>query len=180
VAIGAAAVKGPGGDVLPAVARAESLPADFTTAFPLLYVAAFRAAFRLLGEHAESEDIAQEACARACLRWKGLHERPDVRPWVVRVASNLAIDTWRRRERAARRDVDAVANVAPVDARRVDLHRALASLPPRQREVVILRYLHDMSEVETADALGCAQGTVKSHASRGLAALRNALGEASV
>jgi DNA-directed RNA polymerase specialized sigma24 family protein len=54
----------------------------------------------------------------------------------------------------------------------VDLHRALEALPRRQREVVVLRYFGDLSEKEIASELGLAPGSVKSHASRGLAALR--------
>jgi RNA polymerase sigma factor (sigma-70 family) len=65
----------------------------------------------------------------------------------------------------------------PADARRVDLHRALETLPKRQRDTVVLRYVVDLSEAETAEALGCARGTVKSHAARGLTALRAALGD---
>jgi RNA polymerase sigma factor (sigma-70 family) len=57
----------------------------------------------------------------------------------------------------------------------VDLYRALRSLPKRQREVVVLRYFGDLSEHQIASELGVAEGTVKSHASRGLAALRSAL-----
>ena len=51
----------------------------------------------------------------------------------------------------------------------------LATLPKRQREVVVLRYLADLSEAQTAAALGCAPGTVKTHAARGLEALRAVL-----
>ena len=154
------------------------LPESFTAAFAGLYSSAFHAAYRLLGNRQEAEDIAQEACTRACLRWNRLTRHGDSpRPWVVRVATNLAIDHYRRRRRALAKD-----NVAPVpvdafDVRRIDLHRALDQLTRRQRDVVVLRYVADLSEADTAAALGCAPGTVKSHATRGLAALRAALSE---
>ena len=154
-----------------------SLPDSFTDAFPDLYPVAYRAAFRLLGDRQEAEDIAQEACARACVRWARLTRHGDPKPWIVRVAGNLAIDQWRRQQRAATHGADTTDSIDAADARRIDLHRALATLPRRQREVVVLRYVVDLSEAETAAALNCAPGTVKSHASRGLAALRAELGE---
>jgi RNA polymerase sigma-70 factor (sigma-E family) len=158
-------------------AATERLPDTFTAAFAGLYADAYRAAFRLLGDRAEAEDVAQEACARACMRWNRLTRQGNAAPWVVRVASNLAIDQYRRLQRAHARPNDRPGTVAAVDARRVDLHRALMCLTRRQRDVVVLRYVVDLTEAETAEALGCAPGTVKSHATRGLAALRIALGE---
>jgi RNA polymerase sigma-70 factor (sigma-E family) len=161
--------------VKPAAAAAR-LPESFTAVFDHLYRHSFRAAFRLVGDRHEAEDIAQEACARACLHWPRLSKWADATPWAVRVASNLAIDHWRRRQRSQRAAGQHVPGVVtPSDARRLDLHRALESLPRRQRDVVVLRYVVDLTEAETAEALGCAPGTVKSHASRGLASLRDAL-----
>lgn len=61
------------------------------------------------------------------------------------------------------------------DPVRVDLYRALVGLPRRQREVVVLRHLADFSEADVAAALGCSVDSVKTHASRGLAALRAVL-----
>jgi DNA-directed RNA polymerase specialized sigma24 family protein len=58
---------------------------------------------------------------------------------------------------------------------RAELFDALASLPPRQRAVLVLRYFEDLSEAQTAQTLGCSLGTVKSTASRGLARLRETL-----
>jgi RNA polymerase sigma-70 factor (sigma-E family) len=150
---------------------------DFDASFDALYVAAYRAAFRLLGSRPDAEDAAQEACARACVRWRKVQRLDAPVAWVVRVATNIAIDRWRQLQRDAARAVDAPTEVPALDGRRVDLHRALESLPKRQRDVVVLRYVVDLSEAETAEALGCAPGTVKSHASRGIAALRAALGE---
>jgi RNA polymerase sigma-70 factor (sigma-E family) len=158
---------------------AARLPESFTASFAGLYSSAFQAAYRLLGSRQEAEDVAQEACARACLRWNKLARYGTPKPWVVRVATNLAIDQYRRRQRAQAAAPGEPAPVEPVDARRVDLHRALSRLTRRQRDVVVLRYIADLSEADTAEALGCAPGTVKSHATRGLAALRAALGEES-
>lgn len=156
---------------------ATRLPESFTDSFAGLYAGAFRAAYRLLGNRQEAEDVAQEACARACVRWNRLTRRGSPSPWVIRVATNLAIDRYRRQQRALVGDSFRYGIIEAVDARRVDLHRALDQLTRRQRDVVVLRYVVDLSEADTAAALGCAPGTVKSHATRGLAALRAALGE---
>ena len=160
------------------------LQETFEEAFPELFRAGYRAAYRVTGHAAASEDAASEALVRAGLRWRRIRGR--ALPWVVRVATNLAIDQLRRLGRERRMAGDAAAangagagDGASVDVVQasVDLHRALEALPKRQREVVVLRYFGDLSEREIADELGLAPGSVKSHASRGLAALRARLGD---
>ena len=95
--------------------------------------------------------------------------------WVVKVAGNLSIDSWRRNRRL--QSDTTVDQVMPEpDAARVDLHRALRKLSRRQREVLVLRFLADLSEADVAAALGCSVGSVKVHASRGLASLRTTMG----
>jgi RNA polymerase sigma factor (sigma-70 family) len=91
------------------------------------------------------------------------------------VASNLAIDAILRRPVATA----ATEPISPEDlgTLRVTLGVALHSLPARQRAVIVLRYLSDLSEAEVAEALAIAPGTVKSHSHRGLAALRRRLGD---
>jgi RNA polymerase sigma-70 factor (sigma-E family) len=150
---------------------------SFDEAFPALAATGYRVAYRLLGDRSEAEDVAQEAVARAYARWR--HVQPHAEPWVARVASNLALDALRRRGRRGTASIDAsssaepsVADRASVD--RIELARLLRSLPRRQREVVVLRYLADRSEADTALALGTSVGSVKRHAHRGLAALRTA------
>ena len=146
---------------------------DFDTAFPALFSGAYRVAYRLLGDREDAADVAQEACARACVRWRRLAGRGDPAPWVTRVAGNLAIDRWRRRRTIASQPLTVAAEITTPD--RVDLHRALAKLSGRQREVIVLRYFADLPEAAVADALGCSVGTVKQHASRALASLRATL-----
>jgi RNA polymerase sigma factor (sigma-70 family) len=95
----------------------------------------------------------------------------------VRVAGNQALDVLRGRARAARRghetrpQRDEVAD----SLNRLDLYAALSQLPRRQREVVVLRYLGDQSEEQTASLLGLSVGSVKTHASRGIAHLREVI-----
>jgi RNA polymerase sigma-70 factor (sigma-E family) len=147
----------------------------FESAFPDLYRLAYRVAFRILGDRLDAEDVAQEALARAALRWDRLADGPE--GWVTRVASNLAIDRYRRRRRAQARgpEIGLIAVADPHMGERADLVRALQRLSRRQREVVVLRYLADFSEADVARVLGCTVGTVKSHGARGLAALRLSL-----
>jgi RNA polymerase sigma factor (sigma-70 family) len=96
---------------------------------------------------------------------------------VVRVAGNQAIDTWRRNQRVLSRRADHHDASSPgPSGQRVDLHRALAGLSRRQREVLVLRFLADLPEADVARALGCSVGSVKQHASRGLATLRTTMG----
>jgi RNA polymerase sigma-70 factor (sigma-E family) len=158
---------------------ATSEVAGFDDAFDALFRDAYRVAYRLLGDREDAADVAQEALARASVRWSRLvRDRADAAPWVVRVAANLALDRWRRRKTAARyAAVVAGGSSADRMPERVDLHRALQALPRRQRDVVVLRYVADLPEADVAAALGCSVGTVKTHASRGLAALRVALGD---
>jgi RNA polymerase sigma factor (sigma-70 family) len=145
----------------------------FDDVFPELFDSGYRVAYRLLGSREDAAECAQEACARAFADWKRLARHGDVVPWVVRVSSHLAIDRWRSRRRASGRVSYSEASASIPD--RVDLYRALEGLSARQREVVTLRFLADLPEVTVAAALGCSVSTVKTHAARGLAALRSVL-----
>jgi RNA polymerase sigma-70 factor (sigma-E family) len=147
----------------------------FAEAYPRLFAEAYRVAYRLLGVRAEAEDVAQESCARAYSRWRGIVDYAE--PWCVRVAGNLALDLLRARARAARRapDMAGAGQQGPPSVDRLDLYRALAALPKRQREVVVMRYLGDQSEEQTAALLGVSVGTVKTHASRGIGRLREVI-----
>lgn len=147
--------------------------AVFEQAFPDLYRLAYRVSFRVLGDRGDAEDTAQETLARTHVRWARLAGRPE--GWVVKVATNLAIDRHRRRSRESTHNAEPLTLVDPFMTERIDLAEAIRRLPRRQREVVVLRYLADQSELEVADALGCSPGTVKVHASRGLASLRRQL-----
>jgi RNA polymerase sigma-70 factor (sigma-E family) len=146
---------------------------DFDQMFPELFRSAYRVAYRLLGSREDAADCAQEACARACADWPKLTRSGSPVPWAVRVSSNLAIDRWRRTKRT--RASQSAVPVFDPDPERIDLYRALEALPRRQRDVMVLRHLADLSEVAVAELLGCSVGTVKSNASRARAALRAVL-----
>jgi RNA polymerase sigma factor (sigma-70 family) len=147
-------------------------PNGFDAAYPALFRRAYCAAFRFLGERTEAEEVAQEALTRALVRWRRVEEYAE--PWVVRVATNLAIDAVRRKARLQEEVTERVTVDAYVEER-VDLVHALSRLPRRQREVVVLRFLADFSEATVATTLGLSAGTVKSHSARGLEALRRTL-----
>jgi RNA polymerase sigma factor (sigma-70 family) len=158
-------------------AAVPGLPDSFTAEFEHLYERAYRAAYRLLGNQSEAERIAQEACSRAGARWNRLMRRGTPEPWLVWVAAQLAIDQYRRRQRDQRRTAAVPGLVETLDPRRVALHRALKQVPQPLRDVVVLRYVVDLDDAETAAALGRTTRAVKRHASSGLAALQAALGE---
>jgi RNA polymerase sigma-70 factor (sigma-E family) len=148
---------------------------SFDEAFGELYRAAYRVAFRLLGDRTEAEDVAQEALARTYVRWRTVE--PYAAAWACRVATNVAIDRTRRTKRLSGDDVPERGASDAFAEDRLDLQRALGDLPKRQREVVVLRYVADQPEDAVAAALGVSVGTVKTHASRGLTALRTRLGD---
>lgn len=146
---------------------------SFDVFFRRVLPRAVAAAQRVTGERAAAEDAALEALTKAHLRWSYLAGEEWRDLWVLRVSANEAI---RHLPRAAR-PVAAPegADLADVVSTRDMLCSALATLPRRQREVVILRHLLGLSEVEVARALEISHGTVKTHLRRGLAMLRSRL-----
>lgn len=148
--------------------------AAFVDRFDELFAVGYRAGYAVLGRRAEAEDCAQEAMARALARWSRVQDHATA--WVARVATNLALDRVRKLDRQRRHQPQPAVVDDPVALRRHDLVKALRALPARQREAVVLRYIVDLSEHETAKAMSCAVGTVKSSAARGLDRLRTTLG----
>jgi RNA polymerase sigma factor (sigma-70 family) len=153
---------------------------SFEDRFDELARLAYRVAYRLLGSRPDAEDVAQEALARAAVRWRKVS--PYAEAWITRVATNLALGQIRRRRplpaTLAPTSAHTGADGAPGGAdlgERAALVAGLLALPRRQREVLALRYLGDLSEAQTAEAMGCSVGSVKQHASRGLAAMRRHL-----
>jgi RNA polymerase sigma-70 factor (sigma-E family) len=129
---------------------------------------AYRVAYRIIGDRATAEDIAQESLARAYQRWTRISEYRQA--WVARVAGNLAIDHLRKRRPSQTARTQGDLEVLMIE--RIDLQRALLGLPKRQRDAIVLRYIADLSEADVARLLGCSPGTVKSHLNRGTTRLR--------
>jgi RNA polymerase sigma-70 factor (sigma-E family) len=133
-----------------------------------------RTAALLAGSRADGEDLLQSALERLLRQWRRIDGDPE--NYVRRTLYNLAADGWRR-QRVRQRHAVLFEPAPPADpAMAVDLRdaviRVLVRLPPRQRAVLVLRYFEELSEAETAEALGCSVGTVKSATARGLARLR--------
>ena len=144
--------------------------------------ALLRYATALCGDANEGEELVQAAIVRVALRWPFVRDKDDPGGYVRRAILNGHLNLrsrLRRREAVTAElpEVPSVDRTASVDDLIV-VRRALAGLPPRQRAVLVLRYLEDRSEQETAQLLGCSVGTVKSQASKGLAKLRGVLGDA--
>ncbi|MGI5178967.1 RNA polymerase sigma factor [Dactylosporangium sp. CA-152071] len=141
------------------------------------------ALYALTGDHAEAQDLVQEAYARALARPRQFLDVADPEAWLRTVAMNLARTRWRRRRlfdtlvrsgRVAR----PVESVPGVDPNRVALVAALQQLSQATRETIVLHHLADMSVHEVADALGVPVGTVKARLSRGRAMLAALLSDA--
>lgn len=140
-----------------------------------------RTALLLTGQNrADAEDLLQIALERAYRHWPRLCRSGEPERYIRRILANASADRWRRLARRPEQPMPAAGPDPAVPdgtAKIVDreyLLWALATLPPRQRAVLVLRYFDDMSEGETAQILGCSLGTVKSHAARALARLRDA------
>jgi RNA polymerase sigma-70 factor (sigma-E family) len=151
--------------------------ADFVTA---RYRALVRTGLLLTGDNGHAEDLAQSALIKTYLAWGRIREPASAeafaRTTLVRLALRARQRRWNNEITTGRIPETAsptVDGTGPNDLV-LDVRRALAKLPADQRAVLVLRYLDDQSEAQTAQLLGISQGTVKSRASRGLASLRQA------
>jgi RNA polymerase sigma-70 factor (ECF subfamily) len=151
------------------------------TAFRTLYrrhtPRLYRTALRLAaGDVAEAEEITQEAWIRAVGRFPAFEWRARLSTWLVSITVNCARERWRAAGTVERLDAELpVADRELEDTpARIDVERALAQLPPRYREVVVLHELEGYTHEEIAELLGIEPGTSKSqlhHARRRLRTL---------
>ncbi|PZG15865.1 SigE family RNA polymerase sigma factor [Micromonospora craterilacus] len=155
----------------------DSRGAEFDEFVRTRSVALLRVAYLLTGDRHAAEDLLQEVLEQLYLRWRRVRSSPEA--YARRALVNRSINRWRRRARRPEQalgDHDRVARDHADDvALRQAVVAALRDLPVRQRAAVVLRYLEDLPTADVAAALGCSEGTVKSHTSRGLARLRAAL-----
>lgn len=138
-----------------------------------------RIAYLLAGNHHAAEDLLQNTLMKLVVQWKHVRGAKQPDAYLRKILYHEHVDRWRlggsqRREllteappeRAQRRDE------ADDTVLRLVLRRALARLTPRQRAVIVLRYVEDLSEVDAAAVLGCSVGTVKSQSHHALGRLR--------
>jgi RNA polymerase sigma-70 factor (sigma-E family) len=139
-----------------------------------------RTAYLLCGDPHEAHDLVQVTLIRVHRRWRSIERTDQPQAYARRVLVNLSASFWRRRLRTPLLSLTAAGERGEPDpssalADRDELWQAVMTLPPRMRAVLVLRYWEDMSESDTAAALQCSIGSVKSQASRGLARLRELL-----
>ena len=160
------------------MSRSRDREAEFTAFVEAGAASLLRAALVMLDSREEAEDAVQTVLLRTFRRWEHAKQAPEAYSRAVLV--NVCRERWRHRARHpeapgisadAGQLADVISFAEAVDRRHV-LVRVLRRLPAVQREVLVFRYLLDATVAETAAALGVAEGTVKSAASRGLEQLR--------
>jgi RNA polymerase sigma-70 factor (ECF subfamily) len=148
---------------------------------------AFRAAYLRTRDAEAAKDAAQSGFVKAYYALDRFRPGAPFRPWLLKIVANEAHNQARAARRRSGHELQLTAGRPRDDAapspeeaafaalRRVALLRAVNALPEKDRQAIAYRYFLDVSEAETADALGCARGTVKSRLSRALGRLRKAL-----
>lgn len=141
-----------------------------------------RIAYAVCRDDARAEDVLQEALVKLYMAWSRVQGTGREEAYARRIIVNADLDQrrrpWHRRRSAVPVELlDEPARTGPDTEDRMELLAEVRALPPMQRRTVVLRYWLGMSVEETAEELSISTGTVKSHASRGLATLRGRLGE---
>ncbi|MDQ4054269.1 MAG: SigE family RNA polymerase sigma factor [Actinomycetota bacterium] len=150
--------------------------ADFESWLVAREPALQRLAALLAGDSHGAQDLLQTTLAKLYLAWDRLDHTESVDAYARRILVNEHRSAWRRPSRRREVVTDLVPEGATVDhdydGSREAVWAFVQSLPPRQRAVIVLRYYEELTEPETAEVLGISVGTVKSQASRAIAALR--------
>src|SRR5215208_1604578 len=145
----------------------EDEPVVFDDLYAAEYPAMMALGYNLTGNHAEAEDLVQEAFLRAHQRWSSVaaYDRPGA--WIRRVVVNLATSRSRRIKSSARTMLRVQSQrgsgMEALSASTVEFWSAVRTLPRRQAQVVALYYEADRPVSEVAEILGCAEGTVRAH-----------------
>lgn len=171
---------------MPAVTR-EAGRLDADAAVTALYTAHYRSLVRLavllVDDVGTAEEVVQDAYVKMHGSWRRIREPEAAIGYLRTTVLNLARSRLRHRQVVRKHapkpgpDEPSAEYGALARLERDRVVRALRTLPTRQRECLVLRYYGDLSETQIAEAMGISTGAVKSHASRGMAALRVALSE---
>lgn len=146
---------------------------DLATLYAAHYRSLVRLAALLLDDPASCEDVVQEAYVR--MHGRDLADPNKSLAYLRQTVVNVARSSLRRRlvarRLAPRPDGATVDDAAYATVQRDELVRALRTIPRREREALVLRYVGDLTEAQAAEVMGCAVGSVKGYTSRGLARL---------
>ena len=144
-----------------------------------------RAAYLMVGDDALAQDLVQEALTKTYVAWPRLRDPRNAEAYCRKAITTTAISWFRRKAWNNERPTEhlpedsSIPSAGPVEqvADRDEVWRALLAIPPRQRAALVLRYYEDLTEAQTAEAMGCAVGTVKSQVAAALSKLRTRLGD---
>jgi RNA polymerase sigma-70 factor (sigma-E family) len=152
---------------------------EYDDVYAALWPRLVRTAYAVSGDLGIAEDAVQTAFAKAYRSWRRISRIAAPEAYLRRMAVNEVLNDRRlarhRHEMTSAEPPEVAAPTPEAALGHVEMWRALSTLPPRQRAVLVLRYYEDLSEQQIADALGCRPGTVKSQASAALASLRSRL-----
>ena len=157
----------------------EAAERDFTAFVTERGHRLLRVAYALTGNRQAAEDLLQTALAKTALHWARIEHGAEL--YVRKILYHDHVSRWKKLRRLREVPVESVpdhsarGDLSRQVADRLAVHSALLRLPPRQRAVLVLRYLEDLSEKQVAEVLGCSPGTVASQASRALARLREVI-----
>lgn len=157
-------------------------PAAFAEFVAARSAALHRSAYLMVGERQLAQDLLQEALTKTYVAWPRLRDVGNAEAYTRKAITTTAISWYRRKSWHGERPSETLPDVVAAGhedavARQQWLWSALQDLPPRQRAAIVLRYYEDLTEAQTAEAMDCAVGTVKSQVSAGLAKLRARLGD---
>lgn len=159
--------------------EAEGQPASFEDFFRDSYRRLAQALLLLTADRGEAEELAQEALARVFERWNRVREMDSPSGYLYRTALNLNRKRLRSLAVRLKKGISSVPGPDPLSSAetRADLHRLLDSIPPGQREALVLVEWVGFNADEAARVLGIASSTVRTRLHRARAALRKAAGE---
>ena len=161
--------------------RSREHVSDFAELVEARSTALLRLAYAVVGDHQLAQDLLQESLVKVYVAWPRLRDPSGAEAYARRTIVTTAI-SWRRRRSFHEPPTDVVPDPGG-DSDQGDrlathdvLWQQVRGLPPRQRTALVLRYYEDLSEVETAELMGCSTGTVKSQVSAALGKLRERVG----